>query len=69
MTDPEKKKILKRIEKIEAFAQAALDEATALRIGLTGSGVPNVSPPQRGKEKKAALAVLKNRRKNIANRS
>lgn len=69
MTDPEKKKILKRIEKIEAFAKATLNEATALRMGLPGSGVPNGSPPHRGKEEKAALVVLKNRRNNIAKKS
>lgn len=65
MEDSTRKKILKRIEKIEAFAQAALDEATALRSELEGSGVPNSSSPQRGKNKKAALAVLKNRRSKI----
>lgn len=66
MTDTEKKKILIRLEKIEAFAEAALNEATALRIELAGSGVPNkANSPHRGKAKKAALAVLKTRRSNI----
>lgn len=61
MTDPKKKKILKKLEKIEAFAQAALNEATALRSELEGSGVP-VSSPRQGKAKKAAFVVLKTRR-------
>ena len=60
MSDPEKKKILKRIEKLQAFAQAALDEASAVRLMLLESGVS--SSPQKGKDKKAALTVLKNRR-------
>ncbi|MEG9328551.1 hypothetical protein V6B16_11450 [Salinimicrobium catena] len=69
MTDPEKNKILKRIEKIEAFAEAILNEATALRkMELEGSGV-STSSPQKGKAKKAALAVLKNRRINVSKKS
>lgn len=62
MTAPQ---ILKKVEKLEAFAQMALNEATAIRKELEGSGVP-ASSARKGKAKKAALAVVSNRRKKIS---
>ena len=58
--------ILKKVEKLEAFAQAALNEATAIRKELEGSGVPAGSA-RKGKAKKAAMSVLQNRRSKISN--
>ena len=59
--------ILRKVEKLEAFAQAALDEASAVRLMLLEGGAS--SSPQKGKDKKAkdaAMAVLKNRRSKIS---
>lgn len=60
MSNPQ---ILKKVEKLEAFAQAALNEATAIRKELEGGAS---SSPKRGKAKDAAMAVLKNRRSKIS---
>lgn len=57
--------ILKKVEKMEAFAQAALNEATAIRKELEDDGASTGSA-RKGKAKSAALAVLKNRRSKIS---
>lgn len=54
--------VLKRVEKLEAFAQLALEEATAIRKELE-SGIS--SSPARGKNKTAAYTVLNNRRRKL----
>ncbi len=54
--------LLKKVEKLEAFAQMALDEATAIRKELQG-GACNSS--RKGKTKDAVHKVLANRRKHV----
>ncbi|MDT0647469.1 hypothetical protein RM545_12275 [Zunongwangia sp. F260] len=61
MSDQE---LIKQLEKLEAFAQATIDTATAVRKGLEERG-GDLSPTRKGKAKDAAMAVLKNRRVHI----
>jgi len=57
MTNPQ---ILKKVQKLEAFAQMALEEATAIRKELEG-GTSN--SPARDNKKAAIHKVLANRNK------
>lgn len=64
LSNPEKKKILKHLDKMEAFAQGIIETATAVRKELDGNTNTSGSA-RKGKEKAAAMAVLKNRRTYI----
>lgn len=55
--------ILNRIKKLEAFAQLALEEATAIRKELGGG---TSSSPAKGKAQAAAHYCLMNRRKKLS---
>ncbi|HET8885589.1 MAG TPA: hypothetical protein VFM70_04460 [Salinimicrobium sp.] len=58
--------ILNKVERLEAFARAALDEATAIRKELGGGTSSSPKRGMREKEKAAALNVVKNRKKLIS---
>lgn len=65
LSNSEKKKILKHLVKMEAFAQGIIETATAVRKELEGNTNTLTSSARKGKNKAAAMAVLKNRRIHI----
>jgi len=57
--------LLKRVKRLEATGRLFLDEATALRSEIEGSGVPSISPAKGIKTNNAIAAVLSKRRKSL----